>query len=107
VALNHFQCVVCDGVTRAFKQTIEHCGKPAKKLLAAPKGKFMEPRDAVAKERGKSQLRGHNEIVKARARNYKRDHELHDLIQLNDKARVTECGWLNRDGVKRKKIDDL
>jgi len=107
MALNHFECTICCTITRSFDQSIEHCGKPTKKLLVAPSAKLMEPRDALAKDRGKSQLKGHNAIVKARARNFKRDHELNDLIQLNDKDHVSKYGWLNEKGVKRSKIDDI
>jgi len=107
MALNYFECKVCFTITRSFDNNIVHCDQPTRKLLAAPNAKLMEPRDALAKDRGKSQLKGHTEIIRARTRNFKRDHELNDLIQLNDKNRVNQCGWLNEGGTKRRKIDDI
>jgi len=107
MALNHFQCTICGEVFRSFKPVCNHCGKPANKLLAVPNGKFLAPRNDTEKSRGKSQLKDQNKIIKARSRNFKRDHELDDLIQLNDEASVERYRWLNDNGVKRKKIDDI
>ena len=105
--IHYFKCLKCNREFRSLQEFPVCCKLKAKKQLTAPKSKFLEARDPEAKERGKSQLKGHDSLIRERARNYKRDHELHDYIQLNEKDDAKKYGWLNENGRKRKKIDDL
>lgn len=72
--------------------------------LEAPQAKFMEPRD---KAKGKSVLKDQNKLLKERSRNHSRDQELDELITMNSKDLAVKNKWVNEDGRKRKKIDDI
>jgi hypothetical protein len=76
-------------------------------VLAAPNQKFMEVSNP---EKGTSKIRGQQKMLTERARNYSRDREIDDNIQIN---RVNGLGTqvsknlLNSKGERRRKIDDL
>lgn len=73
-------------------------------VFQAPQAKMLEP---VSKFKGKSQLKDQQKILRARTRNHARDHDLEDLITTNSKEVVKKNKWVNSDGRKRRKIDDL
>lgn len=76
-------------------------------ILAAPNPKFMEASDAF---HGKSRIKDVNKILKARSRNFSRDNEIDENIQLNKLNGLdghVARNFLNKNGVKRKKVDDL
>lgn len=73
-------------------------------ILTAPESKMMEKSDAF---RGKSRMKDQMKILKERSRNHARDHDADELINLNNKNSLGRSGFLNKDGKKRKKIDDL
>lgn len=76
-------------------------------VLVAPNQKLMESANA---ERGVSRIKGQNQMLKERARNYSRDREIDDNIQINRlnglDAQVNK-NLLNSKGEKRRKIDDI
>lgn len=76
-------------------------------VLKAPNQKFMEVANAAT---GTSKIRGMKTILTERARNYSRDVELDDNIQVNKAngldRQVTQ-NFLNEKGERRRKIDDL
>jgi hypothetical protein len=73
-------------------------------VITAPNSKMMETTDEF---RGKSKPKNQNKILKERTRNYARDHEADEMIALNNKNSLQRSGFLNKDGKRRKKIDDL
>lgn len=81
-----------------------HCLILAEQLLTAPQTLFKEKQDP---ENNKSALVGQQKILKERARKHSRDIEMDDLIQNNEKDLAFQNNWLNKDGKKRKAIDDL
>jgi hypothetical protein len=64
---------------------------------------MMEPQD---KERGKSQIKDQQKILKEKARGHSRDVEMTDLIEANPMDEAVKNGWVREDGKPRKKIDD-
>ena len=110
--LKWFHCDICDSEIRTFDPDpiCTHGGDTSRpprdmtELLVAPKTKFMEKQDDF---RGKSRLRDQEKILRKRAREYSRENEMHELIANNPKEEAVKNGWVNREGVKRKKIDDL
>lgn len=116
--INRFKCDLCgferDSMRAAPKcnhnqeeEGVPHPVREMTKILAAPQAKFLEPRDEVSKDRGKSVLKDQNKILKERARNHSRDVDMDDLIQSTPKEAAAGAKWLRADGTKRKKIDDL
>lgn len=75
-----------------------------KLVLTAPQTKLMETTDA---HRGKSRQKDLTKILKARTRNYARDFEADEMIDLNNKNSLERSGFLTKEGRKRKKIDDI
>ena len=76
-------------------------------VISEPNQKFMVASDPIM---GKSKLKDSEKILKSRARNYSRDVELDDNIQINLKNGLKEQvhrNLLNKDGKRRRKIDDL
>lgn len=76
-------------------------------VISAPNQKFMICGNA---ERGISKIKDQEKILTARARNYSRDVDLDDNIQINLKNGLNEQvhrNLLNKDGKRRKKMDDL
>ena len=115
VLVRIFNCLKCRNQSRTLKKAEDwkcrHCGTTAKKnfeeVLTAPNSKFMEPKDEVAKAKGKSQLKNQQKILRERTRNWSRENETHDLIQKNPEEEAVKNQWINADGSPRKKIDDL
>jgi hypothetical protein len=109
--LFNYECQNCGTQLETFKKDpVCSCSgeaKTMKKKLAAPPAKFMEPRGPEAKERGRSVMKNQDKILRERTRNHSRDVELGDLIQTNKPEVVQAAGWLNDQGTKRRKIDDI
>lgn len=104
--LNNFKCEQCGEEKRSLKEGPTHCGEPMKKVVVAPPAaQFLEPRDS--EHRTRSVRKGLTKEARERSKNHARDKELHDFIQTNHPETVKNMGWLNKDGTKRKKIDDL
>ena len=102
MALREWSCPTCNATKRSKEQPI-CCGANMVENLTVPSVKMLEPAD---KDSGKSQLKDQQKLLKERARAYSRDVELHDLIQNNDPRISKQNNWINKDGVKRKAIDD-
>ena len=92
-----FKCPLCGIEYRTKKESPQHCEKPSELMLTAPGVSVRE----------KGQLVNQESILRERARNHSRDHSMDDLIQKNGKQVVHQSGWLNENGQKRKKIDDV
>lgn len=78
-----------------------------KEVLCAPNQKFMITGNA---EKGVSKLKDQEKILKARARNYSRNVDLDDNIQINKQNGLdaqVKRNLLNSKGQRRRKIDDL
>lgn len=105
--LRTFKCPVCGEIIKTLKKEIPmHCDTAAEQVLAAPSTRFNEYRDPENKEKGKSQLKDLQKILKERARNHSRDNDLHDLVQTNNDDVSKMNKWIKEDGTVRKKIDD-
>lgn len=98
----------CHKVTQEVRRSMKKLD-PAEwdVVLEAPNQKFMELRDP---EKGISRLKDQHKILKARSRNYSRDHDLDENIATNlahgMDAQVTRS-FLNSKKEKRRKIDDI
>lgn len=78
-----------------------------KELLIAPNQKFMI---TANKAEGTSKIKDLKKSLTARSRNYARDVDLDDTIQINKANGLEEQvhrSFLNKDGKRRKKIDDI
>lgn len=76
-------------------------------VITAPNHKFMVSTDPVKR---KSRMKGSDKILKARARNYARDVEIDDTIQINSKNGINGSvnkNLLNSKRERRRKIDDI
>lgn len=76
-------------------------------VLSAPNRKFMESADPI---KGISRLRNQTKILRERSRNYARDREIDDNIQINRINGLDENvakSFLNSKREKRRKIDDI
>jgi hypothetical protein len=76
-------------------------------VLVAPNQKFMESTDSF---HGKSRLKNSNKILRERARNYSRDHDIDENIQINKANGLDENvakNLLNKNGRRRTKMDDI
>lgn len=113
MALKTYECPFCGRTKKSFK--VPECDHDSydlppsemKVVLTAPQAKFMEPRDGEGKARGKSFVKGYDQIVKARARAHSRDTLMDDMIQKSDSKEMAKgAGWLTRDGKKRSRLDD-
>lgn len=104
MAIRTWKCNKCEAEFKTKQHAPTHCELPASALISTPNTKFMEKQDP---HKNKSVMVGQEKILRARAREYSRDKELDDLIQRNEHKVSTENRWLTRDGVKRKKIDDI
>jgi hypothetical protein len=116
--LRIFTCDYCNNVKRTLgKDSYFECDhgvdasdenfeppSAMREVLAAPTAKMME---VIDKETGKSRLKDQMKILKERTRNYARDREADDLIQANRNNGIERSGFLNKDGKKRTKLDDL
>lgn len=92
--------------TGETKRTLKGSPGPEwEELITAPNQKFMVTANAAT---GKSKLKDQEKILKSRARNHSREHDLDDTIQLNkDNQFKVAKNLLNSKGQKRKKIDDI
>lgn len=76
-------------------------------MIQAPDGKFMV---CANKATGKSKLKDQQKILTERARNYSRDIDADETIQINLANGLKESvatNLLNDKGERRKKIDDI
>ena len=101
-----YECKICNKT----KETLKHaphcftCGKDMEALISSPNTKFEE---TVNEATGKKKIKGLQKILKERARNYARDNESDELIQKNISNKLTSTNLLNKDGIRRKKVDDI
>lgn len=104
MAIWMYECEECGVQFKTKRANPEHCGKISKKLMNRPSVKLLEKEDPFF---GKSNLVGSDAIFLERSRNYSRDHETQDLIEMNkDHTNPEKQGWVV-DGRSRRKIDDL
>ena len=78
-----------------------------KEIIVAPNQKFMV---SANKATGKSKLKDNTKMLTERARNYSRDVEIDDHIQVNKANGLDEQvhrSFLNDKGERRRKIDDI
>jgi hypothetical protein len=115
MALQKYTCPDCGISLMTFKknptcnheQSEEGSPRPVSlmvKTISLPQSKMMEPSN---KEKGKSQLKDQKKILMERVKNYALANERDDFIQESNSQSAKSYGWLNADGTKRKKIDDL
>jgi len=104
MALRHWKCRKCKTEFRSFKDTPLHCGVSSELVLKTPNAKILEP---VNKYKGKSNLKDQQKILKKRSREHARDFEINDYIATSSKEQVIKNKWINPDGQKRRKIDDI
>lgn len=117
--LRIFECKLCGHQRETLRNKIPKCnhgqeeeGTPVplsdmEELLTAPNQKFMVTSN---EEKGISKIKDQEKILKARARNYSRDREIDDNIQLNKLNGLDEQvarNLLNSKGERRRKIDDV
>lgn len=104
--LRRFKCPKCETNLETLKNVLPSC--PAhglmEEILSAPSAKMMETTDAL---HGKSKLKNQDKILRERSRNFARDKEADELIQLNRENGIERSGFITKDGKKRKKVDDL
>lgn len=103
-----FACPTCGSEKQSFKAEVicsdGHDATPMEKLFSAPQSKFME---ASNPEKGKSKMKDLNKMLMERSKEYARLNEHDDFIQ--EKSNPIDAknnGWLTKDGIRRKKIDD-
>lgn len=113
MALRTYKCPQCGTLKKTFQKnpTCVHGEEEVftmEVVLEAPQAKFLEPRDPIAKERGKSHIKGLDKILKERARAHSRETMMDDLIQGSpDQQAAAGAGWINKQTGKRiKRIDD-
>ncbi len=114
--LRIFECPTCGHILKTLKDPGAlpySCGHgkdddeartPMEEIISAPDSKMME---TIDKEHGKSRLKDQQKILRERSRNHARDYEADELIQLNKANGIERSGFLNKNGKKRGKIDDL
>lgn len=93
--------------TGEIKRSLKVLEEPWVEQLTAPATKFMEKVDA---NNNKSRIKGLKKQLTERARNYSRDVEIDQNIQVNKVNGLDEQvtkSFLNSKGERRKKIDDL
>ena len=75
-------------------------------VIKAPNSKFMEKTD---KFKGKSRIRGITKVLIERSRNHSRDNDLADNIAINrdNNLQGVKSNFLNKNGQRRRKIDDI
>ena len=73
-------------------------------LLEAPDTKMLETVDPATNTKRQKDL---TKMLKERARNHARDHDNDEIIQKNRDNKLTGTQLLNKDGVRRKKVDDI
>lgn len=104
MALKYFRNIISGEVIRSLKPMDLELFE---EVLVAPNQKFMISANS---EKGTSKIKDQDKMLKARSRNFSRDHEIDDNIQINKLNKLdaqVATNLLNRDGRKRRKIDDL
>ena len=113
--LRYYRCNLCGTERETLRNRIPKCnhgqeeeGTPVpltdmEEVLVAPEAKMME---TIDKDTGKSRVKDQMKILKERSRNYARDYEADDMIQMNQKNGIERSGFLNKDGKRRNKMDD-
>jgi len=101
--LKLWECPLCGAQVKTKQTEPMHCDTLCKVVLTTPSVKMMETTDP---ERGKSELKDQQKILKARARQHARDVEMDDLIQTNESTIAHQNRWVMPSGQRRKKIDD-
>ncbi|PWU06075.1 MAG: hypothetical protein C5B47_08065 [Verrucomicrobia bacterium] len=109
--VRYFECPVCKNVVRTLKASAPFCNHgegdlsaQMVELLVAPSTKMMEK---VNPATNKSRMKDQMKILKERSRNHARDHESEELIGLNRANGIERSGFLNKDGTRRRRIDDI
>jgi len=105
--LKLFTCPTCGFEKETLSKTIPECPEhkiPLQPTLKAPHTLFLE---TINPATNKKKPRGFDKMIKARARNYARDVDGDELIQLNKINGITQKAFLNKDGARRRKIDDI
>lgn len=117
--LRIYKCDLCGHVRETLRARVPKCnhnqeeeGEPVPlkdmvEVITAPNHKFMVAANA---EKGTSKLKDQEKMLKERARNYARDKEIDDNIQINKLNGLDEQvakSFLNKKGEKRRKIDDI
>ena len=91
--------------TQEIKRSLKSLGDTYEEVIVAPNGKFMVCANPAT---GKSKLKDMKKILTERARNHSRDVDLDDTIAINrDNNLGVSQNLLNKDGLRRKKIDDI
>lgn len=99
-----FKCLKCEKEYRTRNPNPTCCEVGSKALIKAPETTFKEYQD---EHRGKKRLVNQEQILRERARKHVRQHELHDLVQMNPPEEAIKNNWIKADGTTRKAIDDL
>lgn len=114
--LRRYKCPLCKYERETLRNRVPLCNhgqeeegepipvKEMAEILSAPQTKMMEKSDAF---KGKSRPKDLNKTLKERTRNYARDHEADDMISLNERNNLERSGFLNKDGKRRRKVDDI
>ena len=105
--LKLYECPDCGFSKETLSKAIPECpehGTPLQLVLKAPHTLFLE---TINPATNKKKPRGFDKMIKARARNHARDIEGDELIQLNKMNGITKRTLLNKDGARRRKIDDI
>lgn len=114
--LRYFECPICGYIRETLRNKTPKCnhnqeeeGEPLplvdmEELMVPPQTKMMEKVDPYT---GKSRMKDQQKILKERARNFSREHELDELIQINKNNDLAGTQFLNKEGKRRKKVDDI
>ena len=114
--LRKYQCPLCGHVRETLRKSIPKCnhnqeeeGEPIplaemELVLEAPDTKMLETTDPAT---NKKRVKDLNKTLKARARSHARDHEADEVIQKNRDNQLTGTQLLNKNGERRRKVDDI
>lgn len=114
--LKRYQCPICGYVRETLRNRVPKCnhnqeeeGEPIpvaemEYLMEAPEPKMLETVDPAT---NKKRQKGLTKVLKERARNHARDHDNDEIIQRNRDNQLTGTQLLNKDGVRRRKVDDI
>lgn len=107
--LKKFKCPICEKTKETLKNKVPECEMEHKKVkmekvMTAPGTKFMETINPATNKKREKDL--HRQL-KARSRKHARDVEADELIQLNKANDLVKSTLLNKDGKRRKKVDDI
>ena len=114
--LRKFKCPLCGHVRETLRNKTPKCnhgqeeeGEPIglvemEQILEAPDTKMLETTDPAT---GKKRTKNLNKVLKERARNHARDVEADEIIQKNRDNKLTGTQLLNKNGERRRKVDDI